>query len=36
MEEVPVPQPGPGEVLVKVNRFFLGADLVFYFLHSYL
>ena len=36
MEEVPVPRPGPGEVLVKVNRFFLGADLVFYFLHSYL
>lgn len=22
MEEVPVPRPGPGEVLVKVNRFF--------------
>ena len=25
MEEVPVPRPGPGEVLVKVNRFFFGS-----------
>ena len=36
MEEVPVPRPGPGEVLVKVNRFVLGADLGFCYLHSHL